>query len=355
MLQSPNSSGPPSLSELKVAQRTRIEKQSLPPLKIGTHRVVIHDFEKIEQIVEEASKTALNNLDGSKALFLHVTFTSDLDSIKTSRIIEDTVGEVPWFGRSIVKDDTQNTVEFISFGSDDPGVQVSTGEFTGADLSAIKIARTQSDRVDPEFMVFASTPNCDADAVRGVIYDNMKSTDFPIYGGPAQGGDAWSLAFKGNVTDDDMTLGDKSKLCMVSFHNTFVPFLLSSVIKNWTQPKYVKALEFLVPKYTGDPESDLLVAIKFDDWDKFVECIEVKGVDVNHKWVEKLNQSPFLAAASRARMEMMTYLIDRGANVNFENDGGYNAYKYTLKLKDIGEDVVAKQMKILKDSGAELS
>lgn len=254
---------------------------------------------------------------------------------------------------------TKRIIEILAFGTDvevdneDTHVRVECrvdqqGVYIGADKQEMK--EIEEDSV-PKFMLFTCSHGIDESIVRASIA--ATHGECALYGGAAyalapQPGAIWSVLHNGSIFDSN---SDKA-VFTTSVCGVRVSFLLSAVVKNWAKPRYAQALEYLLPKYTGNAEDDLLTAIKFDDWDKFTECIEDKGVSVNFKWTNKLNQSPLLAAASRAGMNMVTYLIERGADVDYANDGGYDAYKYTLKLKDIGPEVVDRQMNILRAAGA---
>ncbi len=77
-------------------------------------------------------------------------------------------------------------------------------------------------------------------------------------------------------------------------------------------------------------------------------------VDVNHKWANKQNQTPLLAACSRLRSRMVAYLVEHGADVHHRNDSGYTAVMYTRKLKDLKKEDVDSQMRLLEKAGANL-
>mmetsp|Transcript_2589 Transcript_2589/g.6872 ORF Transcript_2589/g.6872 Transcript_2589/m.6872 type:complete len:124 (+) Transcript_2589:34-405(+) len=111
----------------------------------------------------------------------------------------------------------------------------------------------------------------------------------------------------------------------------------------------------MVPKYTGEPEEDLLTAIRYDDYDKMIECIETRGVDVNHKWVTRQNQSPLLAAAGRMRSRMLEYLLKNGADKEYINDGQFNALMYTYKTLGFDDDLRDAQLKLLEKYGTSMT
>lgn len=134
-------------------------------------------------------------------------------------------------------------------------------------------------------------------------------------------------------------------------------FMLSAVVKNWAQPKLQQPLAYLTPKYGDDSVLDLLTAIRFNDWDKFIYLIEEDNVDVNVRWTHKQNQTPILAAAGRGRVEMVEYLLKKGADVNIRNASGFTAIMYTDLLQNeeasaLPNDRLSRQRDILLDAGA---
>lgn len=95
--------------------------------------------------------------------------------------------------------------------------------------------------------------------------------------------------------------------------------------------KYTRAV------YTGDWTEDLLIAVKYDDMDKFLSILDTIGSDaVNKKWGgRRFNQSVLLAAASRGRTNMVRELISRGADCTHRNDLGWGAVRYTRNYYDV--------------------
>lgn len=95
--------------------------------------------------------------------------------------------------------------------------------------------------------------------------------------------------------------------------------------------KYTKAV------YTGDWMEDLLIAVKYDDMDKFLTILDTVGSEaVNKKWGgRRFNQSVLLAAASRGRTNMVLELISRGADCTHRNDLGWGAVRYTRNYYDV--------------------
>ena len=191
------------------------------------------------------------------------------------------------------------------------------------------------------FWVFSHELNVEDGQVRKVIEEADPGS--VAYGGKAVGGSV--------IGKDSSGSGDAGRIQVAAVSGA-VNFLQSAVVKSWTQPAYVEPLTFMTPKYVDDPETDLLTAIRYDDWDKFMECIEDKKVSINHKWVKKQSQIPLLAACARGRLKMVQYLLDHGADHAYRNDGGFTAAMYTMKLIDYGQELVDKQLEILKKAGA---
>jgi ankyrin repeat protein len=95
----------------------------------------------------------------------------------------------------------------------------------------------------------------------------------------------------------------------------------------------------------------MLTAIRYDDWDKFIWCIEDQGVSVNVLWPDKQNQSPLLAACARVRTRMIKYMIAAGADVQHRNAGNFTAAMYTRKLTEYDSEVVLAQLRALQEAG----
>lgn len=95
--------------------------------------------------------------------------------------------------------------------------------------------------------------------------------------------------------------------------------------------------KYTKPIYTGEWTEDLLIAVKFDDFDKFLSILDTTGPDaVNTTWGgRRFNQSVLLAAASRGRTSMVRTLIARGADCTHRNDLGWGAVRYTRNYYDV--------------------
>lgn len=95
--------------------------------------------------------------------------------------------------------------------------------------------------------------------------------------------------------------------------------------------------KYTVAQYTGDWKEDLLIAVKYDDYDKFLSILDAEGPDaVNVTWGgRRFNQSVLLAAASRGCTQMVKTLIDRGADCTHRNDFGWGVVRYTRNFYDV--------------------
>lgn len=346
MLQNPSSDGPPSLGDLDASKQLTSGMQG-PAITFSTSRATLSPSTDIISGVTACVRDALDKLDGGAQL-LHVTYTPDLDPSSVSAASFPCAA----IGRAVAKEGAaERSIEVLALGGG-TSFTVGVGRSSDSPKHAItkaeeEIVSSGSDLSNGIFALFVSS-----DAVEPEVVRDALGRGLPAYGGSSQtlfvvaGGD------KGNVVQ---TEEDTMYTCAVAYVQGSASFLVSAVIKSWTQPKYVHPLEFLKPKYVNDAEADLLEAIKFDDWDVFVECIEEKGVSVNHQWVTRQHQSPLLASAGRGRMRMVKYLLDNGADVGYRNDGGFNAVMYTIRLKDYGDDFVKKQLDILTEGGADLN
>lgn len=266
---------------------------------------------------------------------------------------------MPWFGKTINKRDGDGTIQILLLRCDTQGGisfakrTVQKGEDAAVALE--EAARTATadalERLQAPctFMLFCHTPSGgEAAARRGI---NNVIPGAVAYGGPAVGEEETGLGWALLSADGVHTAVGEETVEIAALHGS-LSFLFSAVIKNWAQPAYAEALPYMSPTYVGDAQVDLLTAIRYDDWDKFVWCIEEQGVDVNVKWVNKQNQIPLLAACARARTQMIKYLLDHGADVTHRNDGGFTAAMYTRMLTDYDRTIILDQLKMLEDAGA---
>mmetsp|Transcript_37677 Transcript_37677/g.150250 ORF Transcript_37677/g.150250 Transcript_37677/m.150250 type:complete len:261 (+) Transcript_37677:682-1464(+) len=184
-------------------------------------------------------------------------------------------------------------------------------------------------------------------SVRSGIADVLPGT--VTYGGEASSNPedvtAWSL-----ITRESLYNKDTEGCVAVMTVPGSLSFMLSALLKNWAQPKFQEKLHFMIPKYVDDDKLDLLTAIRLDDWDKFTALID-SGLDINLKWEHKQNQTPLLAAAARVRLEMVKYLLERGAQVEVANDGGWTPLMYT-ESHDQEDARVKEQLGLLVEAGA---
>lgn len=366
MIQSPDSDGPPGLDEYLDSKRQRADAEGAP-VTIGTGRANVGAFDGDSRaaIVSAVSK-AKESLGGEPQL-CHCTLSLDVDSAVATDVLGGSFADdVAIMGRTVNKKDSAGNIEVLLLRSDAPGgivsasatmIPSSTADFELIDsalASAIfKATESALGKLAPDspctFMVYAHSPGGTmGSAGRQAI--NSAGAGIYAYGGPAVGsaetGAGWALLGRDSTTDDS---AQTAIVCAVP---GALSFLLSSVVKNWAQPAYTEPLSFMVPTYVGDAPTDLLTAIRYDDWEKFVWCIEEQAVDVNHKWTDKQNQIPLLAACARLRSRMVTYLVEKGADVNHRNDGGFTAAMYTRMLTEHDRDVVEAQLRVLEGAGA---
>lgn len=335
-------------------------------MSIGTSRVAAPadgNASTLSDAVAAGVRKAVGNVDGPIRA-IHITMPPSVPA----RVVRDAViesagsttgdsGNNPCvIGRSIVKDGGgDQRIELMIIAGGDAA---QSGSMVGGTASeCAKQALTsaaQSINGPAAFGIFVADGNFSVDQVRAGFKEI--AGDFPMYGGCAQGvgetASEWTVIHNDGVRDVDN--GPDGMVFAAVFQGK-MSFLLSSLVKNWAQPKYMETMSFLKPSYVGIPEEDLLLAIKFDDWDKFIECIETKGVDVNVKWSSRQNQSPLLAAVARGRYKMIEYLLQNGADVSYRNAGGYNSVMYTLRLKEYGEEFIDRQMDLLVKYGADIN
>lgn len=332
-------------------------------ISIGTSRVtapVDGDSSSLTEAVVAGARNAIGNVDGPIRA-VHITIPPAV----SARVVSDAV-------MSAVESTSENTAcvigrSIVKTGGDDQRIElmviaggdaIQFGTVVGGNAAeCAKQALTsaaQNMKGPAAFGIFAADGSFSIDQVRAGFKEI--AGDFPMYGGCAQGvgetASEWTLIHTDGVRDVDN--GPDGMVFAILFQGK-MSFLLSSLVKNWAQPKFVETMSFLKPSYVDIPEEDLLLAIKFDDWDKFIECIETKGVDVNVKWPSRQNQSPLLAAVARGRYKIIEYLLQNGADVLYRNAGGYNSVMYTLRLKEYGEEFIDRQMDLLVKYGADIN
>lgn len=359
MIQLPNEDGPPDLDVYFNRQR-RAVGASGAPITLATARELISNHEmNTTNATLAALATATDTLQRPPQL-VHITHALDVESHDVHAALSNEIS-VPLIGRTVQKKDAEGTIELLLLRSDAEG-GISVGEARvdsteGDPVVAIESAATSAAQQaleklqgDCTFLVFAHSPTAAEDAVRRGI-DKAKSGAV-AYGGPAVGDCATELGWTLLTTKEMVREGGDCVVVVAAVPGS-LSFLFSAVIKNWAQPAYVEAMEYLKPTYVGDPQVDLLTAIRFDDWNTFVQCIEEKGVDVNCKWANKQNQTPLLAASARARTRMVEYLLQNGADVTHKNDGGYTAVMYTRKLVEYDRAIVLNQIDMLEKAGAD--
>lgn len=358
MLQRPDEDGPPGLESLGASRQMTAAMRG-PPVAFGTARIVISENEKdvagaAQKCVNEAMGSLATGTSSMPAV-VHVTLTPDLPAQEVAYGISAALpSDTPVLGRTVCKAGAVRTLELLLLSAGEAfGIGVARADTPeNATKAAASVAAEQTNRAGV-FALFAASSNCNERSVRAAL-DSAYAEGFPAYGGSAQGDDAWALLCDGGVTDAD-TADDSPHVVAVALAAGSASFLISAVMKNWAQPVYTDKLEYLRPVYKNNPSEDLLIAIKFDDWDAFLSCFEKHDVDVNVKWTNKQNQSPLLAAAGRGRTQMLQYLIDNGADVHYRNAGGFNAVMYTLRLRDYGDDFVEAQLDMLRKAGADLN
>ncbi|KIA95571.1 ankyrin repeat domain-containing protein [Flavobacterium sp. KMS] len=112
-------------------------------------------------------------------------------------------------------------------------------------------------------------------------------------------------------------------VALVAFANLASASSTSSTIKVFSNEKHI---------VQGYDRSPLNVAISKGDIDTVKKFIEY-GADVN-KVIDKM--SPLMAAARYNRVEIIKFLVSKGAELDTENENGYTALKYAevSKAKD---------------------
>lgn len=331
------------------------------PVTVGTGRALLQNNNNDSaQTCLAALSTARKSLQ-TQPQIVHCTFSPEFDAHLVAQTLHQEI-KVPVLGRSVNKKESTGVIEILILaGTEDNKISSATGTVDVAELSdssaksaAVTVANKALDglvsRDSCAFLVFCHTPGEDA-AVRAGLDEACPGVI--AYGGSAKGDDIvadnWALLGSGVV---QTASNGVSKTVHVAAIPGSVSFFFSAVIKNWVEPSYTEALSLMVPSYVGNPQLDLLTAIRYDDWKKFLWCIEQQNIDVNTKWTSKQNQSPLLAACSRARTEMIKYLLAHGADAEHRNDAGYTASMYTRKLTGYDRDVIMNQLKMLQDAGA---
>jgi hypothetical protein len=357
MIQSPNSDGPPDLSAF-FNKKARAVGASGAPISVSTGRARLDVYDGDSATTAKAAlQRAMSGMDGDgPPQVCHCTLSLDVDANTVGNVLRAELGsDIPVLGRSVNKRDADGTVEVMLLRSDEAGgivVKRATGASTASVATeAVKSAvGGLSDPTTCTFLVFAHSPGLGAaeEARQGI---DAALTSVVAYGGPAVGGEETGAGW--TLLDGAGSVG--SSVGDVTVAVAAVPgsinFLISSVVKNWAQPEYTEPLAYMIPSYTGDAVVDLLTAIRYDDWDKFIWCIEDQGVSVNVLWPDKQNQSPLLAACARVRTRMIKYMIAAGADVQHRNAGNFTAAMYTRKLTEYDSEVVLAQLRALQEAG----
>lgn len=341
MLQSVDGDGPPGLDSFTDALRVT-RSMTGEPIQIGTSRGRVEEGVPTEKTVQACVQEATQHLEGGA----HTGYLTTGPDVPAGSIFDLITARLPacrLIGRTVVKEGSEGMFELILFAGGGEADSAVAGGVTAreAGMAAATALKDVSGRV---MGVFACSHELDETAVREGMASVLGS--IPVYGGAARGV-GWSLFAGGD------TMREAGGTVCVSVMSGKVSFMISAVVKSWAQPVYVHKPDFMIPKYGGSEVDNLLVAIKFDDWDRFLQCLE--SVDVNVKWTERAHQSPLLAAAGRGRVEMVEVLLKKGADASYRNDGGFNAVMYTVRLRDFGEEFVSKQLKLLEDYGADLN
>jgi hypothetical protein len=360
MIQSPSGDGPPDLSAY-FDKKARAVGASGPPISVATGRarVNVYGGNSLEAGAAALQAALSASAQDGPAQLCHCTVSLDVDARAVASALRTGLGDgVPILGRSVNKRDADGTVEVMLLRSDEIGgiVVKSAAGGTFADVARQATAEAVAGLASPNsctFLIFAHTPGAGAD----IEARNGIDTALPgviAYGGPAVGseetGVGWTLLDGAEAVEG----GLRSVTVAVAAVPGSINFLISSVVKSWAQPAYTEPLSYMIPSYTGDASTDLLTAIRYDDWDKFIWCIEDQGVSVNVLWPEKQNQSPLLAACARVRTRMIAYMISAGADVHHRNAGNFTAAMYTRKLTEYDPDVVLAQLRSLRDAGLDV-
>lgn len=373
MIQRPGGEGPPDLSAFFDKSSRDVGRRGAP-ISVGTGRAALaaHGGDAAATAAAATARAQEAVRGDGRVQLCHVTMALDVDAAAAGEAVRAALGDaaVPVLGRSVNKKDSAGTVEVLLLLSDEgTGIayaEASVGAASAADLPAAAesaaaaaakeaIGGLSSGAEACTFLLFAHSPGAPAEAARRGIDAAMPGVI--AYGGPAVGdeetGSGWTLL--GTGADGRGAASGSVDLQRVGVAAVpgSINFLISSVVASWAQPKFSEPLSYMTPNYVSDPSLDLLTAIRYDDWDKFIWCIEDQGVSVNTLWPEKQNQSPLLAACGRCRTRMVKYMLKAGADVTHRNAGNFTATMYTRKLTEYDEDVVLAQLRDLKDYGVQ--
>ncbi|GAB0492514.1 hypothetical protein MMPV_003777 [Pyropia vietnamensis] len=387
-LQSPDRDGPPDLEEYfagkaAAAAAAAAGAAPAPPVSLGTGRANTAACGGNSVAAGEAAAAkALAALgDGATVAdvaAVHVTADVGVDWTSVLAGVAGVVGTggVPLIGRAVEKKDGAGSVEVLLLGGGG-GVAIARSSVAvpvagggaavvaaatagGAEIQDAAAAAASSAAKEvlqrlaaaggsvaavPTFWLFASSGGAPAEAVRSGV-EAATGGKAVVYGGPAAGD---GRCVTGGVVP---TVGSPPAVAVDLLGIIGgVSFIASAVVKTWAQPVFAEPLPYMTPTYTGDPSTDLLTAIRYNDMDMFSSCLDA-GVDVNTQWADKQHQSPLLAACARARTVMVDVLLSRGADVSHRNDGGFTAVMYTRMLSGYDRPVVMGQLRALEAAGA---
>lgn len=359
MIQSPNSDGPPNLDAFFDPARRSVGTVGAP-ITLATARVLLSNHSGDPAAAVDAALATASQSLSAKPQLVHVTLSPDVDASIVADRIAEALPSAALIGRTVTKKDSAGTLELlllrsaagcgITFGS--ASVPLGTGPDSAVESAASAAATAALESLDEActFLVFGHCPGGSEDAARKGL-----AAAFPggvAYGGPAVG--EGCVLFGGAPGSGSRATreGDGEERVMVAAVPGSLAFLTSAIVKNWAQPVYTAPMPYMTPRYVGDAAMDLLTAIRYDDWEKFTWCIEEEGVGVNTRWIEKQNQIPLLAACARVRTRMIKYLLERGADVEHRNDGGFTAAMYTRMLTEYDTEVVRDQLRMLEEAGA---
>jgi hypothetical protein len=398
MIQRPDQDGPPDLASFFDATRRAVGAEG-PPISVATGRARLsaHAGDSAAA-AEDALRKAMESLrddGGGEPQLCHCTFALDVDADAVAAKIRQVLApSAPAMAphvlaRSVNKKDADGTIEVLLLRSDAPaGIAYAEAAIEPLRFGSNQAAETEEADADTSlrnatiaaakaavaeavaavggqdactFLVFAHTPRLAKDAEGIEVWASDSAVregidaacpDVIAYGGPAVGvpdtGAGWTLLSGTSELRSDGR--DAHRVCVAAVPGS-INFLISAVVKTWAQPSFTEPLSFMIPNYVGDASRDLLTSIRYDDWDRFIWCLEDQGVDVNVCWPDKQNQSPLLAACARVRTRMINYLIAKGANVHHRNAGNFTAAMYTRKLTEYDASVVLAQLKALEVAG----
>ncbi len=380
MIQSPDSDGPPDLDGYFANLQLRQSVAAAPPITLGTGRAnkSAHDGNDSDTVAA-AVRAAISALSAVPQL-CHVTMALDFDPESVSKVLSAELGNVPFMGRTVNKKGGEGLIEVLLLSSEaGSGIQISSHTETAsvesidnavaidtddiptaidnACKAAIQNATSSAlEKLPPEnpplFLLYAHSVGARTGVARNAI-SGVAPGCVPYGGSAAADEQGWVVLGPG--VDASRSSDVNTQTAVVAAVPGSISYLLSSVVKNWAQPKFTEALSFMTPNYVGNPDTDLLTAIRYDDWHKFIYCLEEAKVPVNTKWAKKQNQIPLLAACARLRLKMVSYLIEHGADVHHRNDGGFTAAMYTRMLTEHEREVVEKQLAMLENAGANIT